>query len=412
MRRDGVERRLMGECLLEGVRVLDLTQFLAGPFGSQILADLGADVVKIEPPKGDSSRHIAPHFVAGDSAYFHAVNRSKRSVVLDLKSGQGRELFLRLVETHDVVFENFRPGVMGRLGLDWETLRERNPRLIGCSISGFGQDGPRRDQPAYDAMVQALAGGMSLTGHPGAPPARLGLPVGDLAAGMYAAVAIAAALLRRERTGEGDYLDISMFDCQIAMLGYQATYYLHSGEVPGPQGAGHVSIPTYRCFKCADDRWVMVTASTERMWVAMCEALELDDLLADPRFATNALRLQHRQALWERLESRYAELLSARVVDLLARVAVPVAPVNDVARALSDPQVSARNMVIHLDGPDGATVGVLGNPIKSASSATALSMPATFPPRLGADTEAVLRERARATHAEILELAESWGEQQ
>jgi CoA:oxalate CoA-transferase len=377
---------------LEDVRVLDLTQFLAGPFGSQILADLGADVVKVESPAGDSSRQIPPHFIAGNSAYFHAINRSKRSIQIDLKRTEGRDAFLRLAERYDVVFESFRPGVLAKLGLDVATLRDRNPGLVVCSISGFGQNGPRKDQPAYDAMVQAISGGMSLTGHPGTPPARMGVPVGDLAAGLYAATAITAALVRRARTGVGDYLDISMFDCQIAMLGYQAAYYLHSGEVPGPQGAGHVSIPTYRCFSCADGLWVMVTATTERMWVAMCEALELDRLLEDPRFETNALRLEHREELWEQLEARYAELPSGVVVEALQGAGVPAAPVNDVPRALGDPQAAVRDMILELRGSDGACVAVPGNPVKSATGGNIAAAEATFPPSLGADTHAILRD--------------------
>lgn len=376
--------------MLDGVRVLDLTQFLSGPYCAQILADLGAEVVKVEPPSGDSSRAIPPHFIAGDSAYFHAVNRSKRSIQLDLRQEEGREVFLDLVRRADVVLDNFRPGVLGRLGLTHEDLVAVKPDLVTCSITGFGEEGRYRDRPAYDAIVQAMAGGMSLTGHPDAPPARMGLPVGDIAAGMYAAIAISGALVRSHRTGLGDHVEIAMLDCQLAMLSYQAAYFLHDEAVPGPQGSGHVSIPTYRAFECRDGRYVMVTANTETMWQQLCASLDVDELLSDARFADAASRLRHRFALWDLLEPAFRSADAADVLERLVERQVPAALINTVADALRDPNTAERQMILDLTDGTGHTVSVAGNPIRSRAAGDGSD--AGFPPSLGSDTDAVLEE--------------------
>ena len=235
---------------LSHVTVLDMTQFLAGPYGSQILGDLGARVIKIETPEGDITRNTPPHFHQGESAYFLSVNRNKESIVLNLKEARGRELFLDLVKKADVVLENYRPGVVKRLGIDYPVLRAANPRIVMCSISGFGQDGPYRDRPAYDIIIQAISGGMSLTGEEGGKPVRAGIPLADLSAGMFGAIGVLAGLAKVSATGEGSFLDVSMLDCQVSMLTYQAAYYLMSGEVPGLQGRGHRSLTTYRAYLC------------------------------------------------------------------------------------------------------------------------------------------------------------------
>lgn len=394
----------MAPTMLDGVCVLDLTTFLAGPFATQLLSDLGADVIKVESQQGDSSRNIPPHFVGGDSVYFHAVNRTKRSIQLDLKHDAGREAFLRLVRGADVVFENFRPGVMERLGLSQDVLSEANAQLITCSLSGFGADSPHADRPAYDAMIQAMAGPMSLTGHPGQPPARMGLPMGDLAAGMYGAMATVAALRSRDHGGGGEHLDVAMFDCQIALLGYQAAYYLASSEVPGPQGAGHVSIPTYRTFLCADDRYVMVTANTEKMWTKMCEALELSHLVTDERFTTNAQRLRHREELWPILEERFCQIPSTTAVETLSGVGVPIAPVNTVADALADQQVAHRELIWRLAAGGEHTVEVPGNPIRTARGSVRQPDAATVGSPLGADTSEVLKSLAGLSDDQIADL--------
>lgn len=390
---------------LEGVRVLDLTTFLSGPFGTQLLSDMGAEVIKVEARAGDSSRHIPPHFVSGASAYFHAVNRNKKSVQIDLKSEQGIALLLKLVKVSDILVHNFRPGVMDRLGLTVERLEQVNPKLVSCSISGFGETGPRKNIPAYDAMIQAWSGGMSLTGHPGAPPSRMGIPIGDLAAGMYAALGCVAALAASRQSGTGAHIDVAMFDSQLALLVYQAVYYSISKEVPGPQGAGHLSIPTYRSFLCGDDAHVMVTANTEGMWRALCQVLGLTELVDDPKFSTNADRLQNARALWAILEPAFAQRTSSNVVEELLAAGVPAARVNSVADALADEQTRARNMMVALPTHDGEVVDVPGNPVKSAGMRPDHDFRAAAP--LGADTTGVLRSLAELSEVEVTALREA-----
>ncbi len=307
------------------LRILDFTQFLAGPYCSQLLADLGATVIKIESPEGDMTRGVAPHFVGEKSAYFWSLNRGKRSVVLDLKQERGRQLCLRLAETADVVMENFRPGVMHRLGLGYDELRAVNDRLVYCSISGFGQTGPLRDYPAYDAIVQAKAGTMSITGEPGREPVIIGPPIGDIGAGLYAAVATLAALAERDRVGHGQYVDVSMLDSQLSLLSYHAAYFGVSGRVPTAQGRRHVSIPTYRSYVCADGKDLFVTANTERMWGAMCGVLGVSELTADARYATNADRLRNKESLWEVLEARFTSRTAADWSERLMQAGVPAA---------------------------------------------------------------------------------------
>jgi CoA:oxalate CoA-transferase len=384
---------------LEGLRVLDFTQFLSGPYGTQMLGDMGADVLKIESPAGDLSRSVAPNFVRGDSVYFHTINRNKRSLVIDLKKEGALEVVRSLIDNCDVVMENFRPDVLKRLGLDAQEELERRPDLIWCSISGFGQDGPSKDLPAYDMVVQGLSGAMSLTGEEGGRPLRTGIPVGDLAAGLHAVIGVLASLERRRRTGLGDYIDVSMLDCLISMLSYQATYYLHSGVRPHPQGTGHDSVPTYRAF-AASDQDIVITANTERMWASLATALGLADLVDDPRFSTNAERLRNKEALWGLIEPAFLARTGADWVRVLGEVSVPASLVNEVPEALSNPQVVHRKMVIQLTHEDGTQIGLLGNPIKQREMRSEHS----FPPAIGEDTVAVLREFAGLDDTKIDEL--------
>ena len=373
---------------LAGLLVVDLTQFLSGPFCTQILGDLGADVVKVEAPEGDLARAIPPHFVAGDSVYYHSVNRNKQSLVINLKDPLGPDLLRRLVAKADIVVENFRPGVLDRLGLSAKKAREDKPSLIWCSISGFGQDGPYRDKPAYDMIVQALSGGMSMTGEPGRGAVRAGVPIGDLSAGLYAGIAILAALNRRHATGRGETIDISMLDCQAAMLSYQMAYHLHSGEVPGRQGSAHDSIPTYRTFYAGDGLEVVVTANTERMWQGMCRALHTEDLLTDPRFTTNRERLSNSAALVPLLTAAFLKGSAAHWVARLEAEQVPVGVVNTLDHVAADPQIRHRNMVLDLPVADGS-VRVMGDPIKMAEACRASHV---SPPALGSDTRHVLSQ--------------------
>jgi CoA:oxalate CoA-transferase len=372
---------------LSHLRVLDLTQFLSGPYATQILGDLGAEVIKVEAPEGDMTRRLPPHFVGTQSAYYLSVNRNKRSLAIDMKNEAGRALVRELALACDVVVENFRPGTLERLGLAYKDISAQKPGIIWCSISGFGQNGPYRDRPAYDMIVQAMSGGMSLTGEPDGPPVRSGIPLGDIAAGMYGVIGILAAVTERQHSGRGKLVDIAMLDCQIAMLSYQAAYCLASGQAPSRQGRGHDSIPTYRAFTCGDGVDIAVTANTERMWAGLCQVLGCAELVEDERFRTNERRYVNRAALWNILEARFlAKPAAAWVEDLLA-AEVPAAVVNTLDRSLADPQVLHRNMVLALVGPDSEQLRVAGNPVKFVGEA---EPPYHYPPPLGADNRDAL----------------------
>ena len=386
---------------LAGYRVIDLTTFISGPFCTQILADLGADVVKIETPEGDASRAVPPHFVGDDSAYFLGMNRSKRSVSVDLKNPEGLSLVKALIATADVVIENFRPGVAKRLGLDATELRLGRPTLIWASISGFGQTGPWKDKPAYDMTVQALSGVMSITGEPGRPAVRVGIPVGDTVAGMYAAIAINAALADRKRTGTGHEIDLSMLDCQLAMLSYHSTYALVAGTLPQPQGTRHESIRTYRSFQARDGREIVVTAITEGMWQSLCEALDMPQMLEDPQLCSASLRLANRGALWPMLEQAFLARNAAEWIGIFEALGVPVALIKTVPEALADAREHGRNMIQELTDDAGNTIEVVGNPIKFGSGHEDT---AAYPPGLGADAEEILRDWLKLEPRDISDL--------
>lgn len=389
---------------LDGITVLDFTVALAGPFGTQILADLGARVIKIEAPEGEWTRTLPPHFVGKDSVYFLSINRNKQSVAVDMKKPQGLALVRRLAARSDILVENFRPGVLARLGLSFDALAAENPGLIWCAISGFGQDGPHRDKPAYDMIVQALSGGMSLTGEPGRPAVRAGIPIGDLAAGMYATIGALAALAERQRSGKGQFIDVAMLDCQVAMLCYQAAYCLHSGKDPGRQGRGHDSIPTYRGFDAANGTALVVTANTEKMWQSLTRVLGLEALAGDARFRANEDRHRNREILWPLLDAAFARRAAKDWVPLLEDAGVPVAVVNTVSDALEDPQVRGRGMVLDLAAADGRHVRVAGNPIKMSRSSRAAQ---DYPPGLGADASEVLRDMLGVGDDEIAAYTEA-----
>jgi crotonobetainyl-CoA:carnitine CoA-transferase CaiB-like acyl-CoA transferase len=372
---------------LSHLRVLDFTLFLSGPYATQILGDLGADVIKIEAPDGDITRRLPPHFVGSESVYYLSVNRNKRSLTVDMKNESGRALIRELALGCDIVVENFRPGILKRLGLSYDDIAVEKPDIVWCCISGFGQEGPYRDRPAYDMIVQAMSGGMSLTGEPDGPAVRSGIPLGDIAAGMYGVIGILAAVAERIRTGRGKLIDISMLDCQVAMLSYQAAYYLASGHIPNRQGRGHDSIPTYRAFTCGDRVDVVITANTERMWTNLCGVLGRPELAEDERFRTNDRRYTNRKALWEILEAAFRTKSAAILVDELLAAEVPAAVVNTLDRSLSDPQVLLRNMVLAMSGPSGEQVRVAGNPVKFVGEAEPTHR---YPPLLGADNRTVL----------------------
>lgn len=375
--------------LFAGVRVLDLSRMLAGPYGTMLLADLGAEVIKVEAPAGgDPMRTMGPPFLPdGESAYFLAVNRNKQSIALDLGSEGGRRVFHDLVRHADVVWENFRPGVLERLDCAWPRLSALNPRLILCSISAYGQQGPYRDWPAFDLALQAMGGGMSLTGEAGGGPVRMGLPIGDLAGGLFGALAVAGALLRRARTGQGAHLDLALLDCQASLLTYIAQYFWTDGRVPGPMGSGHPSVVPYQAFPTRDGH--LVVAVFEQFWDGFCAALERPEWARDPRFATNGDRLAHRADLVALIEAAFRERPTAAWLERLRAAGVPAAPIRSVDRVLADPQIRQRGMVVELKHPVLGPLPTLGTPVKVDG---AMGLAVTPPPRLGEHTDRVLRE--------------------
>ncbi|MBI2492073.1 MAG: CoA transferase [Candidatus Rokubacteria bacterium] len=379
--------RAAGTAPLAGVRVLDLTRYLAGPHGTQLLAQLGAEVVKVEPPRGDPMRAVSLYFQDGLAAHFVSGNAGKKSVTLDLHHPEGRRTFLDMAAKADAVLENYRPGTLARLGLDYPRLAAANPRIVLGSVSGFGQTGPWRDRASFDLVAQAVGGGMSLTGEPGQPPVKMGLPVGDLAAGVVVALGVVAALYRARETGRGAAVDVSMMDVQLSLLSYLAHYYWASGRAPEPEGAGHPNIVPYGIFPTPSG-YLAVAVYGDHFWPGFCRALELPELIADPRYATNEQRCAHREALEpllaERLASRPREAWVAR----LAAEGVPAGPVHRVDEALASPQAAAREMVRRVKGPQGGELLLLGCPIKFSSGDAAPSAP----PALGQHTDETLRE--------------------
>ena len=389
---------------LSGLRILDLTQFLAGPYATMIFADLGAEVIKLEAPVGDWSRVLPPNFVGEDSCYYLSINRNKQSIVVDMKNDEGLEIVRRLADESDILVENFRPGVLDRLGLTYEGLSKRNPGLIWASISGFGQTGKDRDRPAYDMIVQAISGGMGMTGEPGRSAVRSGIPLGDLSAGMYAVIGALAALEERRSSGKGQYIDISMLDCQVSMLCYQAAYYLHSGNNPGRQGWGHDSIPTYRGFNCANGSSLVITANTERMWQALCDVLAIAELKEDARFTLNEDRYENRYELWPILEGAFMIHEADHWVPLLLDAGIPVGEINNLEKSLANPQIVNRDMVLPLVNEDGDVIRVAGNPIKMSRTAKKSH---EYPPKLGAQTAEILGHVLGADADEISKLIDS-----
>ena len=374
--------------LLDGVRVLDLSRMLAGPYGSMLLADLGAEIIKIEDRDGgDPMRAMGPPFFPdGESAYFFAINRNKKSVALDLASERGREVFLDLVRHADVLWENFRPGVMERLGLDYASLAAVNPKLVWCAISAYGQDGPYRDWPAFDLALQAMGGGMSVTGEPGGSPARMGLPMGDLAGGLFGAFAVTSALLSRERTGHGAYVDLALLDCQVSLLTYMAQYFWTDGRVLGPMGSGHPSVVPYQALATGDGH-LIVAVFSEKFWQRFCLAVARPDWVDDPRFATNRDRVAHREELMNEAAKAFAQRSTSEWLDRLHDAGVPAAPIQTIDQVLADPQVNHRGMVAEMAHPRHGTVRTLGTPVKVDGATQLTVLP---PPRLGEHTDSVL----------------------
>jgi formyl-CoA transferase len=374
---------------LAGIRVVDLTRVMTGPYCTMMLGDMGADVVKIEQPgKGDDTRAWGPPFIDGESAYYLSINRNKRSMTLNLKSEAAREILWRLIADADVLVENFSPGTIGRLGFDYESVRARKPDIVYCSISGFGQEGPGRNRTAYDLIVQGLSGLMSVTGPVGGPPTRFGVPIADIAAGMFAAYAIVSALLFRERGGTGQYIDTSMLGGQIGLLTYQAGIFFATGQSPASTGNAHPIVAPYQTFKTGDG-YVNIAGGNDAIWVRMCRALEIDDLLDDPRFTNNAGRITNLPDLVPLIEAALASHTSAEVISRLEASAVPCAPIHDVADVFADPQVEHYRLRQRVPHPTLGEVDQIGFPYVLSQTPCDIRLP---PPLLGQHTDELLAE--------------------
>jgi len=370
---------------LEGITVLDLTRVLSGPYCTMLLADMGARVVKIEQPgKGDDTRAWGPPFVHGESAYFMSINRNKESVTLDFKRPEGRAILERLVANADVLVENFRPGTLAKIGFDYATLAAAHPRLVYCSVSGFGQTGPRSREPGYDAVIQAEGGLMSITGPADGPPYRLGVAIADIVSGMFAAYGVAMALFARERTGRGQQVDLAMLDAVTALLTYQAGNCFASGTAPGRLGNRHPSIVPYEVFAASDGDFVLAVGN-DQLWKAFCGVAGID---LGERFATNRQRVGGYDALRPIVADALATRPRAYWIEQLTAAGVPCGSVRDLGEVFADPQLAARDMIVSLEHAAAGAVRLLGVPVKLSSTPGAVRTP---PPTLGQHTDAVLR---------------------
>ena len=374
---------------LAGILVADLTQNVAGPFGTQILGDMGAQVVKVERPgRGDDARAWAPPYWGQESASFMSVNRNKRSLAVDMKAPEGRAIIERLIGRADVLVQSLRAGVLEELGLGWDRAQQINPRLVYCSITAFGTDGPYRDRPGYDPLMQAYGGIMSLTGHPGAPPARVPVSLVDMGTGMWAVMAILAALRERDRSGRGAHVTTALFDTALAWTTFQMSNHLASGEVPAPQGSGTPMIAPYEAFP-SRDAWVMIAAGSDALFSKCCAALGLSELPSDPRFATNPDRVRNRSVLYETLAAVTRTLSSEDLLSRLQKVGLPTAPILTLDRVVGEAQTEASGMLIAAKHPRVPDYRALGLPIKWDGERPAVSR---VPPLLGEHTAEVLTE--------------------
>ncbi len=372
---------------LDNVVVLDLTRILTGPFCTMMLADFGADVIKIEPPQGDDTRRWGPPFIHGESAYYLSVNRNKRSIVLDFLEEDDRARFLQMVSQADVVVENYRPGTMARWGFDYQSLKALNPGIIMASISGFGATGPGRGRPGYDVVAQAMSGLMAVTGD-GSGPMKAGFSVGDIGAGMWAAYGIMMALWARERTGEGQWIDTSLYEALISWQTYLAGNYFATGERPQPLGSAHPNIAPYQAMR-ASDGYLVVACGNDALWEKMIVECEIS-FGHDPKFRTNPDRVRHREELIGRLESEVFERRTvAEWLDRLARAGVPAAPIQSFDDVFQDPQVEHRTMDVVMEHPTAGSIHQLGIPVKMSSTPGALRTP---PPLLNQHREEILAQ--------------------
>jgi crotonobetainyl-CoA:carnitine CoA-transferase CaiB-like acyl-CoA transferase len=386
---------------LDGIKVLDLTRVLAGPYCTMLLADMGADVVKVERPgAGDDTRAFGPPFVNGESAYFMSINRNKRSLTLNLKEDKARQILRKLLETVDVVVENFRPGTMESFGFGYEAVHDFNPGLVFCSISGYGHTGPDADLPGYDLIIQGEGGAASLTGDTEGPPYKVGNSQADIVAGMMAFQGILLALLARNQSGTGQKIDISMLDCQVAMLTYQAGIYFATGESPTRLGNQHPTITPYETYRCKDG-FINLACGNDNMWRTFCRVIGQEEWTEDLRFRTNADRVGHRRQLAALLEPVILQKTTQEWIDQLRQNGLPCGPIQTVGQVCEDPQVIARDMIVPLDHPTAGPIRVTGVPIKLSDTPGEIH---SAPPTLGQHTTEVLGDwlQINATEAEAL----------
>ncbi|HMZ07939.1 MAG TPA: CoA transferase [Anaerolineales bacterium] len=372
---------------LQNIRVLDLSRVLAGPYCTMVLGDLGAEVIKVEPPEGDETRGWGPPFAGGESAYYLCVNRNKRGVVVNLKTDEGRNILRELALQSDVLVENFRPGTLKKFGLDFETLHDLNPRLVYCSISGFGQTGSLRDKPGYDFMIQAMGGVMSITGEPEGEPMKVGVAVADLFAGQNAVIAILAALQARTFTGEGQYIDIALFDSELGWLANVASNFLISGKNPKRYGNAHANIVPYQSFQ-ASDGWFVVAVGNDKQFEAFCRVLGRPEFSADERFSTNSGRVQNREILIPLLKPIFLERTVSEWLALIGDQ-FPCGPINDFKQVFAMPHVKEREMLVEMEHPTIGQLPLVGSPLKMSGTRVEYRLP---PPLMGQHTKEILRE--------------------
>lgn len=391
---------------LQGLKVLDLSHALAGPYCSTMLADYGAEVIKIEPPgKGDIARAWGNVLPGGETDYFIGLHRNKKGIVLDLKNPHGKETFLRMVEHCDVVLENFRPGTLERLGLDYATARVRNPGIIYCSISGFGQDGPYRDRPALDLIVQAESGMISATGEAGGSGVRAGVSIADLTAGMNAAFGIMVALRARDTTGEGQAIDVSMLEGQLSLLGVMIGSYFTNGEIPVPMGTAYKALLPYQTFR-TQTRDLALAVGSDKLWRDFCPVIGCPEMTNDPRFHTNGARNKNREALVEKLQSVFMTNTFEHWEALLVAAGIPIGAINNIAQVLEHPQVTARGAIVAMEHPRLGNVRVVGVPIKLSATPGSVRTPS---PALGEHTDSVLHDLLGMTQQDIDQLRAEGG---
>ncbi|MCE2458482.1 MAG: CoA transferase [Dehalococcoidia bacterium] len=374
---------------LQGVKVLDLTQIMAGPYCTMMLADMGADVVKVEKPNGgDDTRRMGPPFIEGESAAFLGINRNKRSIVIDLRSDSGRELAQRMARESDVLVQNFRPGSLDRMGLGYEQVREINPAIVYCTISGFGATGPYAQRGGFDLVTQGMSGLMSVTGHADGPPAKVGVPICDLNAGMFGAIGILAAYINRLRTGQGQHVDTSLLEGGIAYTFWESAMYFATGEVPEPKGSAHRLTAPYQAFETSDG-YVNIGAANQANWERLCVAIGCDELVTDPRFVEPRDRMVNIDELVSTLDAIFSQQSSDHWLEKLANAGVPAGPIYDLDEVYSDPQVQAREMMVETDHPVAGRVKNIGIPIKLSETPGQFQRPA---PALGQHTNEVLTD--------------------